>query len=192
MAEKGNDKDFQTMKEVWRVVKATRQEFTKAQKRTDALADNVVNLKSKGKRFDQLLRLKKAKWELTTAQERADVLAGNVINLSELPVSSENELWKLEIEEVGDRSQALKFISKARRLDPTLPVYDLSSEIEKESNGPGDPQPQGSSGSTNNGTSEPSKPSDQPSVRHQGPSSSSASSASASASYTENRDREAD
>nr|POE86122.1 hypothetical protein CFP56_07231 [Quercus suber] len=101
-------------------------------------------------------------------------------------------LWKLEIEEVGDRSQALKFISKARRLDPTLPVYDLSSEIEKESNGPGDPQPQGSSGSTNNGTSEPSKPSDQPSVRHQGPSSSSASSASASASYTENRDREAD
>ncbi|KAK7828281.1 chaperone protein dnaj 49 [Quercus suber] len=94
--------------------------------------------------------------------------------------------------EVGDRSQALKFISKARRLDPTLPVYDLSSEIEKESNGPGVPQPQGSSGSTNNGTSEPSKPSDQPSVRHQGPSSSSASSASASASYTENRDREAD
>nr|XP_023880264.1 chaperone protein dnaJ 49-like [Quercus suber]POF22948.1 chaperone protein dnaj 49 [Quercus suber] len=89
--------------------------------------------------------------------------------------------------EVGDRSQALKFISKARRLDPTLPVYDLLSEIEKESNGPGDPQPQGSSGSTNNGTSESSKPSNQPSVHHQGPSSSSASSASASASCTEEK-----
>ncbi|XP_075647701.1 chaperone protein dnaJ 49-like [Castanea sativa] len=83
--------------------------------------------------------------------------------------------------EAGDRSRALKFISKARRLDPTLPVDDLLSEIEKESNGPGDAQPQGSSGPTNNGTSEPSKPSDQPSVRHRGPSSSSAS----SASYTE-------
>lgn len=90
--------------------------------------------------------------------------------------------------EAGDRSRALKFISKARRLDPTLHVDDLLSEIEKESNGPGDPQPQGSSGPTNNATSEPSKPSDQPSVRHRGPSSSSAASsasASASASYTE-------
>ncbi|XP_050280543.1 uncharacterized protein LOC126721537 [Quercus robur] len=87
--------------------------------------------------------------------------------------------------EAGDRSRALKFISKARCLDPTLPVDDLLSEIEKEPNGLGDPQPQGSSGPTNNGTSKPSKPSDQPSVRHQGPYSLSASSASASASYTE-------
>ena len=62
--------------------------------------------------------------------------------------------------EAGDRSRALKFISKARRLDPTLPVDDLLSEIEKESNGPDDPQPQGSSGPTNNGTSKPSKSSD--------------------------------
>ena len=77
--------------------------------------------------------------------------------------------------EVGDRSRALKFISKARRLDPILLVDDLLSKIEKESNGPGDPQPQGSSKPTNNGTSEPSKPSDQPSVCHWGPSSSSAS-----------------
>nr|XP_023926931.1 chaperone protein dnaJ 49-like [Quercus suber]POE92484.1 chaperone protein dnaj 49 [Quercus suber] len=87
--------------------------------------------------------------------------------------------------EAGDRSQALKFISKARRLDPTLLVDDLLSKIEKESNGPRDPQPQGSSRPTNNGTSEPSKPSDQPSVCHRGPSSSSASSVSMSASYTE-------
>ncbi|XP_030945671.1 chaperone protein dnaJ 49-like [Quercus lobata] len=85
--------------------------------------------------------------------------------------------------EAGDRSQALKFISKACHLDPTLPVDDLLSEIEKESNGPGDPQTQGSSGPTNNGTSEPSKPSDKPSVCHRGPSSSSASTASASTSY---------
>ncbi|KAK7811991.1 chaperone protein dnaj 49 [Quercus suber] len=41
--------------------------------------------------------------------------------------------------EARDRSQALKFISKARRLDPTLRIDDLLSEIEKESNGPGDP-----------------------------------------------------
>ncbi|KAK7841111.1 chaperone protein dnaj 49 [Quercus suber] len=43
--------------------------------------------------------------------------------------------------EAGDRSRALKFISKAHHLDPTLLVDDLLSEIEKESNGPGDPQP---------------------------------------------------
>ena len=42
--------------------------------------------------------------------------------------------------EVGDRSRALKFISKARRLDPTLLVDDLLSEIEKESKAlPGPP-----------------------------------------------------
>ncbi|KAK9983622.1 hypothetical protein SO802_033147 [Lithocarpus litseifolius] len=87
--------------------------------------------------------------------------------------------------EAGDRSRTLKFISKARLLDPTLPANDLLSEIEKESDGPSDPQPQGSSGPTNNGTSEPSKPSDQPSVRHRGSSSLSASSGSALALYTE-------
>ena len=44
MVEKGNDKDFQTMKEVWRAIQAARQELTKAQERADALAGNVVNL----------------------------------------------------------------------------------------------------------------------------------------------------
>ena len=44
MAEKGNDKDFQTMKKVWRAVQAARQDLTKAQERADALAGNVVNL----------------------------------------------------------------------------------------------------------------------------------------------------
>ena len=44
MAEKGNDKDFQMMKEVWRAVQEARQELTKAQERADALAGNVVNL----------------------------------------------------------------------------------------------------------------------------------------------------
>jgi|UniRef100_A0A2N9IA40 DnaJ family protein B protein 12 len=86
--------------------------------------------------------------------------------------------------EAGDRSRALKFISKARRLDPTLPVDDLLSEIEKESNGPSDPPAQDSTGPVNNGASEPSKPSDQPSVRHRGPSLAS-SSGSGSKSYTE-------
>ncbi|KAK9984975.1 hypothetical protein SO802_034500, partial [Lithocarpus litseifolius] len=63
----------------------------------------------------------------------------------------------------------------AQRRSEPLPSADPSA------NGPGDPQPHRSSGPTNNGTSAPSKPSDQPSVRHRGPS----SSASASASYTE-------
>ncbi|KAK9991649.1 hypothetical protein SO802_026634 [Lithocarpus litseifolius] len=61
-----------------------------------------------------------------------------------------------------------------RQSEP-LPSADPSA------NRPGDPQPQRSSGPTNNSTSAPSKPSDQPSVRHRGPS----SSVSASASYTE-------
>lgn len=83
--------------------------------------------------------------------------------------------------ESGDRVRARKFITKARRLDPTLPVDDLLSAIENESNangpakGPSEPPPS-------------SKPQDQPSLRHRvppaGPSSSSASSA-ASASYTD-------
>lgn len=86
--------------------------------------------------------------------------------------------------EVGDRTRALKFISKARRLDPTLPVDDLLSEIQKESNGKSAPDADGSSNGPSG--SPPSKPSDQPSLRHRtsssGPSSSSSSSAAA---YTE-------
>ncbi|OAY47061.1 chaperone protein dnaJ 49 [Manihot esculenta] len=35
--------------------------------------------------------------------------------------------------ESGDRTRALKFINKARRLDPTLPVDDLLSSIDKDS-----------------------------------------------------------
>ncbi|GMQ07006.1 hypothetical protein CsSME_00051382 [Camellia sinensis var. sinensis] len=34
--------------------------------------------------------------------------------------------------EAGDRTRALKFISKARRLDPSLPIHDLLSKIEEE------------------------------------------------------------
>ncbi|KAK9986629.1 hypothetical protein SO802_031580 [Lithocarpus litseifolius] len=66
-------------------------------------------------------------------------------------------------------------------LDDNHVGLDLLPSADPSPNGPGDPQPQCSSGPTNNGTLAPSKPSDQPSVRHRGPS----SSASASASYTE-------
>ncbi|KAH7546409.1 chaperone protein dnaJ 49 [Ziziphus jujuba] len=79
--------------------------------------------------------------------------------------------------EAGDRTRALKFISKARRLDPTLPIDDLLSEIQKESNGKSAQDADGSPNGPSSGSS-PSKPSDQPSLRHRtsstGPSSSSA------------------
>ncbi|KAJ7956674.1 Chaperone protein dnaJ 49-like [Quillaja saponaria] len=83
--------------------------------------------------------------------------------------------------ENGDRTRALKFVNKARRLDPTLPVDDLLSAIRKES----DDQPAqdtGGTGDANGSTS--SKPSDQPSVRRRVPSTGSSSS-STSATYTE-------
>ncbi|KAG7984407.1 hypothetical protein I3843_04G159800 [Carya illinoinensis] len=91
--------------------------------------------------------------------------------------------------EGGDRARALKFVNKARRLDPSLPVDDLLSTIEKDSNGTAD-RPGQDSDQPVNGPSEPRPPpsrsSDQPSLRHRvssaGPSSSSASS---SASFTE-------
>ncbi|XP_059431898.1 chaperone protein dnaJ 49-like [Corylus avellana] len=92
--------------------------------------------------------------------------------------------------EGGDRTRALKFITKARRLDPTLPVDDLLSAIENESNGPTDrPAPDSNGPAKGTSASPPSsKPSDQPSLRHRvppaGPSSSSASS-SASTAFTE-------
>ncbi|KAF3453682.1 hypothetical protein FNV43_RR04123 [Rhamnella rubrinervis] len=87
--------------------------------------------------------------------------------------------------EVGDRGRALKFIAKARRLDPTLPVDDLLSAIQKDSDGQSaadaDVSSNGPSGSPS------SKPSDQPSVRHRasstGPSLSSSSSSATT--YTE-------
>ncbi|KAF8034464.1 hypothetical protein BT93_C0696 [Corymbia citriodora subsp. variegata] len=85
--------------------------------------------------------------------------------------------------ESGDRARALKFVAKARRLDPNLQVDDLLAKIEGQSDS--------QSESTNNGEgpapdrsgaaqSDQRKPS---SVRHRGPSSSSASSGGVS--YTE-------
>lgn len=83
--------------------------------------------------------------------------------------------------ESGDRSRALKFVTKARRLDPTLPVDDLLSTIEVDA---GDQAPAAEAEG-------PTKPTDQPSIRRRatgaaatvsaGPSSASSS----SASYTE-------
>ncbi|KAJ0266329.1 DNAJ heat shock N-terminal domain-containing protein [Hirschfeldia incana] len=73
----------------------------------------------------------------------------------------------------GDRSRALKFLEKARRLDPSLPIDDLLSDLNKKS-------PDDSPGSTAN-----PKPS---SLRQRGSSSSSAAgsaSSPASASFTE-------
>ncbi|KAK3210862.1 hypothetical protein Dsin_015568 [Dipteronia sinensis] len=72
--------------------------------------------------------------------------------------------------ESGDRARSLKFLSKARRLDPSLPVDDIISSIESE------PDP------TSNGPSvqETSKPSDQSSVRRRAPTTRSSSSSSTS------------
>ncbi|XP_022145021.1 chaperone protein dnaJ 49-like [Momordica charantia] len=84
--------------------------------------------------------------------------------------------------EAGNRTRALKFVNKARRLDPTLPVEDLLSAIKSAS---GDELGADSceSGDTSFGTSS-SKPSDQPSLRRRVPASESSES-SASATYTE-------
>ncbi|XP_010541900.1 PREDICTED: chaperone protein dnaJ 49 [Tarenaya hassleriana] len=86
----------------------------------------------------------------------------------------------------GDRARALKFLTKARRLDPSLPIGDLVSELETQSN---DPEAESSSGHV--AKESPMAP-DRPSLRQRGPaasaaagSSSSPASASASASYTE-------
>lgn len=80
--------------------------------------------------------------------------------------------------ESGDRARALKFLAKARRLDPSLPLDDLISSVESESN------------TNSNGPTEQaaSKPSDQSTVRHRTASKGSSSSkttASAGAAYTE-------
>uniref|UniRef100_A0A5B7BI52 Putative chaperone protein dnaJ 49-like n=1 Tax=Davidia involucrata TaxID=16924 RepID=A0A5B7BI52_DAVIN len=56
--------------------------------------------------------------------------------------------------DAGDRTQARKFINKARRLDPSLPVDDLLSKLEGQS---GD---HSSNGPTNESSSDSSKPSD--------------------------------
>ncbi|CAN7141764.1 chaperone protein dnaJ 49 [Brassica rapa] len=66
----------------------------------------------------------------------------------------------------GDRSRAVKFLEKARRLDPSLPIDDLLSDLNNQSPSPGSTAPK-------------------PSLRQRGSSSSSASSSSSSASFTE-------
>lgn len=80
--------------------------------------------------------------------------------------------------EAGDRARALKFMTKARRLDPTLPVDDLLSAIEKDTADQPDVAAAGGPSVTS-----PSKPSDKPSIRRRG--SSSAGSTTSSSSYTE-------
>ncbi|CAL0320076.1 unnamed protein product [Lupinus luteus] len=85
--------------------------------------------------------------------------------------------------EAGDPSRALKFLSKARRLDPTLPVDDLLSAIQKDE---GD-QPAAAASGEPSEPSSPLKPSGQPSIRRRGLArgSSSASSSSVAATYTD-------
>ncbi|KAE8714189.1 Heat shock protein DnaJ isoform 2 [Hibiscus syriacus] len=91
--------------------------------------------------------------------------------------------------DAGDRARALKFLSKARRLDPTLPVDNLISQaVERESND--QPAPESSSATQDHSGTSPSKPSDQPSIRHRSRSNGSAASSSSSTaavadSYTE-------
>lgn len=80
--------------------------------------------------------------------------------------------------ETGDRSRALKFLSKARRLDPTLPIDDLLSSIGKES----DPPPASDAAKTANGPS--GLGSGLPSLRQRAPSTGPGSSSSSTA-YTE-------
>ncbi|XVE71440.1 hypothetical protein DITRI_Ditri10aG0150200 [Diplodiscus trichospermus] len=76
----------------------------------------------------------------------------------------------------GDRARALKFLTKARRLDPTLPLDNLlSAAAESESDGRTSPESPGST----KGPSQ-SKPSDHPSIRQRNPSTGSAASSSSS------------
>lgn len=78
--------------------------------------------------------------------------------------------------EAGDRSRALKFLEKARRLDPSLPIDDLVSDLKNQSD---EPAAEDSSGSA-------AKESPKPSLRQRGSSSAAAgSSSSSSSSFTE-------
>lgn len=74
----------------------------------------------------------------------------------------------------GDRSRALKFISKAQRLDPTIPVDDLLSNLESENPTNESVSPSGSSKPPENSDSD---------VRHRVPAA--GSSSSGAGSYTE-------
>ncbi|KAK9268501.1 hypothetical protein L1049_000253 [Liquidambar formosana] len=84
----------------------------------------------------------------------------------------------------GDRTRALKFIAKARRLDPNLPVDDLLSEIQGESGDQSAP-PTADQSSASSSASASSKPSDQPSLRQRVPANGSSSAQPSSVSYTE-------
>ncbi|KAJ4708286.1 Chaperone protein dnaJ 49-like [Melia azedarach] len=77
--------------------------------------------------------------------------------------------------ESGDQVRALKFLTKAQRLDPSLPVDDLIASVESEPN----TKPNGPSVQAN------SKPSDQSTLRQRGPSTGASSSTSSTAAYTE-------
>uniref|UniRef100_A0A2P2LC53 Uncharacterized protein MANES_14G131700 n=1 Tax=Rhizophora mucronata TaxID=61149 RepID=A0A2P2LC53_RHIMU len=87
----------------------------------------------------------------------------------------------------GDRSRALKFITKARRLDPTLTVDDLLSKLEQDPSSPSSDQ----KAAQTNGRTSASKESS-PKIRRRVPASGSSSTAfasssspSAAATYTE-------
>ncbi|KAK8637784.1 hypothetical protein V6N13_136244 [Hibiscus sabdariffa] len=75
--------------------------------------------------------------------------------------------------DAGDRSRALKFLSKARRLDPSLPIDNLcSAAAEGKSDDRSTPEPPPDSSN--------SKPSDKPSIRRRNPPAGSAASSSSS------------
>ncbi|KAG7021811.1 Chaperone protein dnaJ 49, partial [Cucurbita argyrosperma subsp. argyrosperma] len=85
--------------------------------------------------------------------------------------------------EAGNRTRALKFVNKARRLDPTLSVDDLLSEIQNVSSDDLGADT-GESGNRSSDTSS-SKPSNQPSIRRRVAASGSSSESSTSVTYTE-------
>lgn len=74
----------------------------------------------------------------------------------------------------GDRDRARKFLSKARRLDPDLPIDDLKSELNNQSDEPRSEKPPAGKDAPSSSSSS------QPSLRQRG-----SSSSSSSISYTE-------
>lgn len=111
--------------------------------------------------------------------------ADRVFAISGMDGNKEDALKCLKIGkealESGNRTRALKFVNKARRLDPTLSVDDLLSKIQNVSSEDGFDT--GESGNRSSDTSS-SKPSDQPSIRRRVPVSGSSES-STSVTYTE-------
>ncbi|GLT98463.1 hypothetical protein SLE2022_159670 [Rubroshorea leprosula] len=87
--------------------------------------------------------------------------------------------------DAGDQARALKFLTKARRLDPSLAVDDLLAAVGKDSDDQSVPNSSGSTKDDASGSTS-SKPSDQPSIRQRNTSIGSSSSSPSSASvYTE-------